>query len=165
MSPGLVSWDRQPEQIQNLFNPAFTALLVTETVIGHNSDLDVPLLYIALPLVLQREIRRALPRDVRTSLPIWVHEHPDLVLMLPSLARIVRPFTSDAILFAANEGLLVISGDYSVRATGLPAPAAALPEDRFGEIGDCVNRARFIGRWLGRAGSTANVFSLLGMRP
>jgi hypothetical protein len=159
-------WSARPEVVQNLFNPAFGALLLVEAIIAHGElGLDFPLSYIVLPLVLQKEVRKSLPRDARTSLPAWTHEHGDLLILVPKLVSELKDFTNEAILFAGSaDRLKVISGGRLI-ANGKAVTAPRLPEDPFGEIGDCVSRARFVGKWFARAGGTANVFGVLGIRP
>jgi len=160
------NWSDRPEVLQNLFNPAFAGLLLVEAAIAHgDAGLDFPLMYLILPLVLPRAIRKSLPRDVRTSLPAWTHDHGDLVIIFPRLVVDLRRFTAEAIIFANNAGRLRIAAGGRIVALGAAAKAPRLPEDRFGEIGDCISRARFVGKWFARAGGTPNVFAVLGIRP
>lgn len=123
--------------------------------------MPIPLTFIVLPLVLHRRSREELPRQIRTSLPIWIQEHPLLRKGFPSRARAVAQSGREALVFGLRSGLveLVETGGLVVGVEP-HAPRRATPESR-----EVLARAFFIGRWLARAGDTSTIFYLWGVRP
>lgn len=160
-------WDERPRVVQNLFNPAFCGLLLWTCVNAYNdSGMDYPLVYVALPLVLHRGIRRTLPSSVRTTMPAWIQKYPEHALALPDLIREIAPFTADGLLWALNASSLRLSKSSARVLSQRPPPREnAIPDDTILEVSDCVHKAAFVGKWLARTGSTSIIFTLMGVRP
>jgi len=55
------SWDYRPDEVKNLFNPAFCGRVIYGTISEYQKntkrDFPFPLIYLVLPLVLPRQIR------------------------------------------------------------------------------------------------------------
>lgn len=162
-----LGWHERPVVVQNLFNPAFCGLLLWQAVSGYNdTGMDYPMLSLVLPMILHRGLRQALPTTTRTTLPAWIQSYPEYALLLPSLVREVRQFTAEGLLWASSAEALVVS-ESSGRVRALrPAPTAdRVHDDQIMEISHCVRRALFIGKWFAKAGTSATLFGLLGLRP
>jgi hypothetical protein len=159
-------WNERPSVLQNLFNPAFCSLLLWRVVNEFgNEGLEFPLLFLILPFVLHKNLRRALPSTTRTSFAVWISGHPELLILIPELVRSMAPFTSEALLWAANaeRPSLTVADGRIVRSRA--ALSSLSFDDQIHEVSECYNKAAFLGRWLRRSGSTSVVFALLGIRP
>lgn len=160
-----LSWTARPLEERASLNPAFLALLIRESVRGFYAEggksMPIPLTFIGLPLVLHRRSRDELPRQVRTSLPIWIQEHPLLREGFPRRARAVATAGREALAFALRSGIVVIENDAGLVVGAEPRPAQrATSESR-----EILGRAYFVGRWLAHAGDTSTIFYLWGIRP
>jgi hypothetical protein len=164
----MIAWNDRPESVRNLFNPVFCAALLSRAVRGYNdSGMDLSLAYVVLPLVLHAEVRSSLPRTVATSLPAWRERNPDLIAWFGQLAVSMKPFTDAAIVYATSATLLRYDSPLSRLQARINDTDVehAFDDDRFAEVSGCLERSRFVGRWLARSGSTSLVFSMLGIRP
>jgi hypothetical protein len=146
------------------FNPAFLALLLREVVVGYEEEssrpLPLPLAFIALPIVLHRPTRQALPRGITTSVPVWLQEHQLLRQGFAARARASAPAIREALAVAFSTVLLRL-GDGELVVGDAPGRARrATPDTRA-----ITTRARFVGRWLSRAGDVPTIYLLWGVRP
>jgi hypothetical protein len=163
----MITWESRPEAVRNLFNPAFCGALLARTVRGYNdSGMDVALAYLALPLVLHAATRTSLPGTVATTIAAWRERQPEHVADFPQHAKTMCEFVDGAIIFAVSAKLVAYdSASGKLRALGSDAVETLIRDDRFAEVSKCLERARFVGRWFAKAGSTIMIFSLLGVRP
>jgi hypothetical protein len=152
---------RSPEE-RRLLNPALTALILAAGAAGHERESSAPLpiyfSYLIVPAVLDSQLREALPRTIRTTLPSWLADHP---LFQGRVAARVAPFER-----VVREGLFVglSSGLLEMKDQGLvdrrPASRASLGP----EVADISRAAEFLGRWFARVGSPSTVFAFWGTK-
>lgn len=162
-------WRERPRDQANLFNPAFLAVLIERCSYGHRErsgqGIRWPLIFIALPAVLHKETREALPKAVTSSMASWTGSHPLLVAALPERARALEPYVREALLFALTHGLVRFEDD-RLLSCNLGRP----PEDHpwrgpTDDFRSCATKAAFFGRWCAVSGLPATVFALWGVRP
>lgn len=168
MSPNL-DWDERTREEANLLNPAFMGQLIERAATGHGEraqgGLPWPLIFIALPVVLHKPTREALPRDVRTSMAAWARDNVLLVGALAERARSLRPLVTEALLFSLAHGMVRHDCGAIVPARlGKMSPndPRREPTDDFRS---CAARATFFGRWCAASGLPSTVFALWGVRP
>lgn len=151
-----------------LLNPAFGAYVLAHCAAAYSAAstsseqvLPWPTAFLVLPLVLPPDSRRALPRDIRTSLAGWISEQPMVRAAFPQRAPALRGYTQDSIRFGVRHGALTLTrgGVQAMR-----KPATPRPRDHGDEAATCVRAATLVGRWLA-ATDPATVFTLLGVRP
>ena len=165
----MTQWVNRTLEERRLLNPAFCAHLLWRAARGHSSADDQPLsleeCFLVLAFVLPSHIREALPRDTRTSLPIWLENEPLARAQIVTRARALVPFTREALMFAGTRGVL------AVRAAQIHADArwvkaeARILNSASDEVRECAKRAEFIGKWFALAGAASTVLALLGARP
>lgn len=167
-----MSWDTRAHEELALFGPSFCAILLWQTASNftgearHAPPLETELLYLTLPLVLHGETRRSLPRNTRTSLASWVSNHPLLCLLLAERARVLVPFTREAIVFAGRYSLLAWGQDGKVRARPeLKRKILAYAEGSTLEVQECIKKASLLGKWFQRAGDASTIMTTLGVQP
>jgi hypothetical protein len=164
-----VAWDKRSPEEANLLNPAFLAALIDRAAAGYRelaaTGLTWPLVFLALPAVLHKRTREALPRDVRGSMAGWVRSHPLEVEEIAERAPALRPIVSEALVFGIAHGTIVREGALLLpgrRARRRPREARREPTEDFTS---CATRARFFGRWCAVSGTPTTVFALWGLRP
>jgi Family of unknown function (DUF6521) len=159
---------RSPEEA-NLLNPAFLSTLIDSVARGYQqlaaAGLPWPLVYLALPAVLHKETREALPKAVSGSMAGWVRAHPLLVKEIAERAPTLRTTVTEAMMFGLAHGTIVRDG-----ATLLPGRRARRRRDEeprppTDDFAACATRASFLGRWCAVSGKPATVFALWGLRP
>jgi hypothetical protein len=96
---------------------------------------------------------------VRTQLPNWVAAHPFLVESFRDTLPDWRPVVTDGLIFGLAAGTFELHG-----ASLQPIGRVRHPSAEMTEVISLLKRAHFVGRWFGRVGSPATVFSLFGVR-
>jgi hypothetical protein len=162
-------WRLRSLEERNLLNPGFCSTLLWHAALGYASErkiaMAIELSFLVLPFVLHRETRESLPRNIMTSLPTWLAEHPIVRTRLGERAAALRPFTREALMFAGSHGLLSLSAE-GVRANAeMKKHVVAGLKLTSDEVRACAKRAEFLGKWLEKAGGTETVMVLLGVRP
>ncbi|MFI1948630.1 three component ABC system middle component [Streptomyces virginiae] len=148
-----------------LYNPAFTALLCTRAVQGHQKQYDAPcpltVAVVAAVMALQPSIRTALPGTFRTGLMNWIETNDAVRFAMnrnaTPLAAMVRP----GLLFALQTRALQATPDGIILAAGATTRAVRGATDQTVAI---QNAALFLGRWLPSTGSLSTVLTLLGVK-
>lgn len=162
------TWEFRPREEAHLLNPALCCTLLAASAAGHRSKVDAGLSFglsfLVLPIVLHKATRESLPVSVRTSMPIWIREHPQVRLLFRERVMSLRNFTREAMLFGTTHGWLTMENAI-MSATHTEAVIDRRVQTLDAEIGDFVRRARFVGRWFANAGSAPTIMALWGVRP
>lgn len=163
------SWMNRSAEERALLNPAFCSCLLWQAATGYESSVKVPLSFdvsfLVLPLVLHRGTRESLPNTSRKSLAIWLDENPLSRSQIADNARMLVPFTKEAIMFGGLHGILELK-ECNVAANGnWKKIIAAHLKESSDEVRICAKRAEFIGGWFSKAGSPSTVMAILGVKP
>lgn len=165
----MTAWADRSHEERALLNPGFCANLLWHAARGYATESDVALSFeesfLVLPFVLHRETRETLPRSGRTSLAVWLDENPLARGRVASRARLLVPFTKEALTFGGVHGLIRLDGG---RLRAEPTWQQAVNRTikvSSDEVKGCANRAAFMGKWFAQAGSAATVLALIGVRP
>ncbi|MFI6896686.1 three component ABC system middle component [Streptomyces sp. NPDC050256] len=149
-----------------LYNPAFTGLLCTRAVQGHEQQYNAPcpllVAVVAGIMSLQPAIRVALPSTLNSGLMKWLDVNEAVRVAMTrnagSLAAVVRPGVLFALqtrtLRATEEGLTLALGPTTKGIRGATDQTIAMQQ-----------AAQFLGRWLPSTGSLSTVLTLLGVKP
>lgn len=161
--------EKRSREERSLLNPCFCANLLWHAARGHENGRTGPLsfeeAFFVLPFVLHRETREGLPRSTRTSLAVWLDENPLARGRVASRARLLVPFTKDALIFAGVHGFIRLNGgSLHAEIAWMKTVNQALKESSE-EVRGCAKRAEFIGKWFSHAGNAASVLALMGVRP
>lgn len=165
----MIRWSEGTLEERVLLNPAFCANLLWHFAATSDDRARRPMTFVEsfllLPMVLHRATRDALPRTTRTSLGVWLDENPSWQASVATRAKVLVPFTKDALLFAGarrflrlQDGLLAADHSWRRRVN------AALREST-DEVRLCAKRSAFVGAWFSEAGDATTVLSLIGVRP
>ncbi len=161
---------KAPEE-RALLNPGFCSCLLWHAVVGYTNVTGVSMpfevAFVILALVLHRQTRQLLPRTVATSLVVWLDANPLLRVRIAHRAQALSPFTKDALMFGGIYGLFRFDTKEGtmVAHNGFRGRMAAHARGSSEEVQACLSKAAFVGKWLARAGSTATVLALMGVKP
>jgi hypothetical protein len=165
----MTSWTERSLEERNLLNPSFCAMLLWQAAQGYVSERSIPmtieLSVLVLPFVLHKATRESLPTNIRTSLPTWLAEQPIVRTRLGERASTLCAFTRESLMFGGSHGLFAIAQDGVRPNTNMKKRVNATLKATSDEVRDCAKRAKFLGRWLGKAGGPETVMTLLGVRP
>jgi hypothetical protein len=169
----MTAWQDRHVELANLMNPAFCGFLILEAVRSYekeaNSGMPFSLAFLVLPLVLHKPTRDIFPRRTTTTLLAWIQNNAQVRLDLVRHITSMSPFSRESFRFLMLRQLLDVGENGALRVgsgqlnntRGLQNRIVAETE----EVADCVDRARFLGRWLALSPDEATVYNFLGIRP
>lgn len=165
----MTPWAQRSSEERSLFNPSFCATLLWQSARGYGEGsvgaLSFEESFLVLPFVLHHETREQLPQSTATSLAVWLDQHPLARGRIASRARLLVPFTREAITFGGLYGFIRLDGGaLHAEPRWRRAVNRALAESS-DEVRRCANRSTLVGKWFARSGSAATVLALLGVRP
>jgi Family of unknown function (DUF6521) len=165
-------WNERPTEIANLLNPAFVGVLLRKAVDGYteeaNAGMPLELLFLVPPFCLHPTTASRLPaRAASTPLHAWLQrdENRDVLLTFADRASALVPFVREALLFATERGVVAVGDDGWLRAGANALRGITAYRASGEEVKEAIRLAEFVGRWFALAGTTATVFTLLGVRP
>lgn len=162
-------WADRSHEERALLNPSFCATLLWHAARGHGAEGNVALSFeesfLVLPFVLHRGTRESLPRSSRTSLAAWLDEYPLAQGRVANRARLLAPFTKEALMFGGAHGLIRLNSGRLHADPGWQRVVSRVLKLSSDEVKGCANRAAFIGKWFAQTGSAATVLALTGVRP
>lgn len=164
------AWGARAIEEANLFNPAFCAMLVAKACKDYMKKTQEPLAFslafLVLPIVLHPRTRTALPYSTVTSLLSWTQEHRADLAEFGAHARVLEPYTREAIMFGVAVGTLMLDESGGVvTGSAYVTPTEKKTEYFTSEVKDCLERAGFVGRWFAGAGTPETIFSAFGVAP
>jgi hypothetical protein len=97
-----VPWEQRPFEVANLFNPAFCALVLRQTVQAYqkatHQGMDYSMLFLILPIVLHKATRELLPSGVVSKFHVWIQRHHHLRVGFADRMQNMVPITREALL-------------------------------------------------------------------
>jgi Family of unknown function (DUF6521) len=166
------TWAERPTEVANLLNPAFIGTLLRKAVEGYaeetESGLPFELAFLVIPLCLHPDTVSRLPaRAASTPLHIWLQreENRDVLVSFGDRVSALVPFTREALVFAGQRGVIAFDDSGRLRPGDAPLRGITTYPNTSDDIKQAVRRAEFVGRWFALAGTTATIYSLLGVRP
>lgn len=162
-------WIERPREEAHLLNPAFCCLGITAAVVGYKDitsrGLPLALAHIVLPIILHKPTRDLLPRNRRTSLPLWIQDNALVRVLFYERLLSLKPFTNEAIIFGCRKGWFNLGENASLMTDRRESTLRSAYQALGDEPKDCAIKAVFIGKWLASAGSPATVMALWGIQP
>ena len=161
-------WPERPAEEARIFNPAFCGELIGRTVCEYHRTRKTPLSmvtsFLVLPLTLHRPTREALPRRANTAFAGWIAEHGPLLAELPDRARLLRPISREALLFAVRHQLLALEGG-GLLPGAKPVRLSARPALTTNEVTAVRSASGLLGRWFAGQGTQTSILQGMGIAP
>lgn len=161
-------WSNETLEERVLLNPAFCANLIWQFAsaaggeVRHVTFLEC---FVLLPMVLHATTREALPRSTRTSLSVWLNDNPTARSAIARRARILVPFTKDALLFGSAQSLFHFESSDLIAHSDWTRKIKSVVRRSTAEVQACMKRAAFVGTWFSETGTPTTVMALIGVRP
>lgn len=161
------SWENRPIEEANLLNPAFCGELLRHAMKQYNmyaeQPFPYPLIFLILPVVLHRYTREAIPPNTREQFHVWLQNNQSVRVGFAERTKNLVPFTKEALNFLLQLNIVTINKTAGLELKRNPRPIDRQQGDT--EIKDCFRKAEIVGRWYARAGNTANVYTMWGVKP
>lgn len=162
----MIPWEKRSIEIASLFNPAFCSLILRQSIKGYLSEqsngMPFSLSFLVLPIVLHRNTRERLPRNISTKMHVWVNNQGEAKVQFPERCKRLVQFTSEGMIYGMRENLFsvndwgfLVSSDKKIK----------LPWSPDTESSECARKAEFVGRWFAQAGETSTIFHMWGVCP
>ncbi len=148
-------------------NPAFVAYLLVSFVRGftevNESGPELPLAYLALPLVLSGDLNSSFEStNRRTGLQEWLERNPQIEVDLAERLNSSMGFIADAVQLGCFSRILRLGQDARI-SLGEHALRKNLAAGLSEELARSVRHADRLGFWCAAAGSTKTVFDIMGL--
>ncbi|MEW5788284.1 MAG: three component ABC system middle component [Pseudomonadota bacterium] len=170
----MTAWHARTIEQRNLLNPAFCAVVLWQVAMGYRSEaaavaadcvqLPIELAFVGSSLALRGQTREKLPGTVRTSLAIWVYDHPLERSAVAKGVVVLRPYVREALMFGAQYGLLAVTGRHVAAIDSAAKKMTGYLKQSSTDVRECARQAYFVGRWLYKGGSPSTVLALLGVQ-
>jgi hypothetical protein len=164
----IIPWSDRPIEQARLLNPAFLAALIWSCSGGYYSineqGIPYPLLFIAMPVVLHKSIRTSLPRAISTSLAAWIGDNPSVHVHFLERAPSLVPLIREGVIFGVNGQILNMSLS-RILPGQIQISRARFLRESSDEVRDCMEKAKFVGRWFASSGDYTTVMALWGVMP
>lgn len=162
-------WTERPREEAHLLNPPFCCVTITAACAGYAEPRGEPmpfvLSFMVLPIVLHQHTRKSLPRTSRTSIPAWLQEHAEARIRFHERLMALRPYTREALRYGFAFNWLATSESGGICSVAPHSLISRASQSLVGDAGECISRARFLGKWLGAAASTETTLAFWGIRP
>jgi hypothetical protein len=163
----MISWELRPAEVAYFYNPAYIGRLLKELVASYQAEksegISYELIIIALPKVISKSVRQALPNTIRTQFHYWIQENSDFKVYYASFVKELIPFIKESLIFLLRRDILTINerGKIVTGSTRLKKTHVKDTDD----IKESIKKAAFVGKWLARAGEISTIYALWGIRP
>lgn len=148
-------------------NPAFCAWALKSFAKAYESiqasGPELPVVYLALPVALSGDLAAAFGGTNRkTGLLEWLERSPQVQVGLAERVNASMEIVTAGLRFGCFAGALALGADGRLQggATSLKASATAGLDN---DVVQALKRAERLGYWFAMAGSTRNVFDIMGL--
>ncbi|WGS60302.1 three component ABC system middle component [Vibrio lentus] len=156
----------QTNEVTELLNPAFCALIYASIVDGYNSKskLKIPMYmpYVLMPVVLHKESRRAIPGTSRSKLHIWLQNEPQITIGLTDRINNLESYISRGSMILKSNNFMVLDENFRISLKNKRKLQTMIKESEY--ISEYTNRARCLGNICGSFNSESTLLALLGVK-
>lgn len=157
------------EEEFSLYNPAFVGFLLLSSIREFSSTKDEGmhciLLFVVVPMCLNRSISETFPATYKTPVGKWVASNEGMLTNFATQAEAFIPVVEMSIQFLLERNLIKINQNgYVVLGENSVAKNPGL-FNKSNYMGEALRSFRFIGKWFSYAPSIETIFVQLGIRP
>ena len=157
-------WSKRSPEEAHLLNPAFCCMIIIEACAGYSDSNDRPLpfalSFMVLPITLHKRTRESLPRTTRTSIPVWLQNHTEARIGFHKRLMALQPHTREAIRYGLGFSWIKVDRPDGIRLVASDSLLRRGIDLLQGEARSCMSRARFLGKWFGKAASPETTMAL-----
>lgn len=159
-------WDRRPFEIRNLFNPAFSGLILFRALHGYEEEdangMPFSLSLLVLPLCLHKESREVIGGSPRSYLLKTAERNQQVMVGFADRVTHMLPFALEGFGLLLERGCITIAADGRIRT--VPNKVRKTVRGT-GETVSCQRVARIVGREFARIADRVTVYTTFGIRP
>lgn len=159
-------WDRRPNEIRALFNPAFCGLNLLSAIESYEKleDAGIPFsqTLLVLPLSLHKNSREVLLSRPRTRMLQVVESFPELLVGLPERTRNMLPFTLEGLGLLWEYGCIDVTESGHIKRKKRRLKTSTIITD---ETQACMKCAALLGRHFALVSDSSTIYTSLGIRP
>jgi hypothetical protein len=164
----MTTWTHRSPEVAALLNPAFCGVLIYSAVEAYTGLAKRPMpfdnTFLVLPLVLHSPTRAMFPKQVGSPFQSWVSAQPTIRVGFADRVRAAAPITRESVIYMINSQCLVFVGN--ALHVGIKKPQMSSKKIKsLNEVRSAVQAAAMLGRLLAGAGSSATIFTTLGISP
>lgn len=164
----MIPWEKRPVEVASLLNPAFCGeilrICVKEYENTASRPFPYPLIFLVLPIILHSSTRKSLPSSSRTQLYVWLQSHQEARVGFAERISQLIPVTREALIFLLQLELFLIDEENAGLSVATYKPINVNGQNE-GEVAECYSKAKIIGKWFARSGTTATIYSVWGVKP
>ncbi len=171
MLSDLLTDDPYPDELLNLYNPAYVGLVVYLAGRAYytKSKRNVPVYfpYVMFPLIAVDSCRRRLPKKAG-KLSDWARQHGDALFDFPERVTSLRPFVSSGLVFLKSHSLVKrADSDGSLRFTSRKGFIGSVDSLVLSseEVRNELDKAPIAGRLLAAEKEISSVLAIFGLKP
>lgn len=162
----MLTWEDRPVEMANLLNPAFCGEVLRRCIGAYEiqaaQPFPYPLIYLVLPIILPGKTRSHISPYQR-RLHAWLHANPEVKVGFADRARSLVPVTREALAFLLLANAVEVDDQGSL--SNARHTRRSLSVRIEGDVADCYDKAAIVGRWFARAGTTATIYAMWGVKP
>lgn len=153
----------------NLYNPAFCATLLFESIREYQSISDkgmhCSLPYLVIPMCVNPQISSFLPNTISTPVAGWVANNEGVLVEFAASATSFILIVDSAINFLIEKRAIDINeaGLFLITDDKVAKKATLISKNT--DLNNAYRAAGMLGRWFASASSVESVFAQLGVRP
>ena len=167
----LVKNDHYPDELVNLYNPAYVAGLIYLSGVNFQAKrkegMPVCFAYVVVPLLAVDETRTRVPKKATGRLADWVTKNADAYLDFPERVIALKPFVASGLVYLGTLELVEIQKYANLVFKKKASLTKALGEAKLSSehVRDELDRAPVLGRLLASEKETASVLAFFGLTP
>ncbi|HTA37773.1 MAG TPA: three component ABC system middle component, partial [Candidatus Acidoferrales bacterium] len=146
-------------------NPAFITLILRNICAAFEGDEESPLPFIYAfvlpPLILNSDIRLALPQRANALFSNWALDNRSVLVGFGQMARDIEPLVRRSLLWGIRRGVLILGSD-GLRS--IDKKELRVKEPKYSELMNLAAAASLVGRWVRKA-SVVEVCNMLRVSP
>ena len=167
----LIRNERYPDELVNLYNPAYVAGLIYLSGINYQTKkkqgMPLYFAYIVLPLLAVDNTRERVPSKATGRLADWVSKNADAFINFPERVIALKPFVASGLVYLKKHKLVDLQNGVELvfrkKASLLKSIGEATLSSE--HVREELDRAPILGRLLAGESDTASVLAYFGLMP
>lgn len=152
----------------NYYNPLYCGFLLLHLVEEHEKrnkmGLDSNLIYLALPLIMTKEINSCMPKNIKTSFYSWLFKNQLVIVNFYEIAKDFSLITNETLKLLIDLNLITVSKYGRIKSNKKIRLKLPIIFKKSNVIITQYNTVRFISKWF-KDHSAAEIYTGLGVKP
>ena len=153
----------------NLYNPAYTGFLIYSLLREFDNmdrnGINPALIYLCLPLILNKGLSTKLPSSYKTSLIAWLVDNETLLINFSQRINSFFDITQNAMDFLFENKLLEVTPDNNIMFVKSKLAKSPAMFEKSNTMKRQLSASKLLGKWLAVSPDAATIYSVLGIRP